>query len=123
MPSWVLLLSGDSVGAAGLEQEIRLAGFSPRRAPDLGRAEVLLGQAEAPAAVILDLEHGGERGLGAVDSLRQRDADLRVVALTPDAEGPLARRADEAGLNVIAKSRAAGGALAALLERLVGPGA
>ncbi len=121
MPSWVLLLSGDSVGAAGLEQEIRLAGFSPRRAPDMGRAEVLLGQSETPAAVVLDLEHGGDRGLSAVESLRERDAGIRVVALTPDAEGPLARRADEAGLNVIAKPRATGGALAALLERLVDP--
>ncbi len=120
VPQWVLLLCHDSVGAVELEQEIRLAGYSPRRAPDIGRAEVLLGRGEQPAAVVIDLGDATDAGLGAVDTLRARSGELRVVALTPEAEGPLARRADEAGLNVLARSGAARGGLAALLGRLLG---
>ncbi|RMG49191.1 MAG: hypothetical protein D6718_00140 [Acidobacteria bacterium] len=82
MPAWVLLLARDSVRAAGIEQEIRLGGFSPRRAPDVDRARVLLETAEPPAAVVVDVG-GGTPGLGGLAHLAK---GAPVIALT-DAAG------------------------------------
>ncbi|MDH3285965.1 MAG: hypothetical protein OEQ13_14625 [Acidobacteriota bacterium] len=115
MPSWVLLLTPDSLGAAELEQEIRLAGYSPRRAPDVPRAEVLLGQGDEPAAVVIDLAAAGEETLGMITRLTSAS---RIVALAPDGDGPLARTADESGAHVLARLDAKRGQLSALLERV-----
>ena len=68
MPGWVLLLSPDSLGAPELEQEIRLAGFSPRRAPDVARAKVLLGRGGPPAALVVDLA-AMDGGLDAISAI------------------------------------------------------
>ncbi len=115
MPSWVLLLTQDSLGAADLEQEIRLAGYSPRRAPDVERAEVLLGQGERPAAVVIDLAASGE---GILSALTRMAESSRVVALAPDGDGALARSADASGAHVLARPDAERGQLSALLERV-----
>ncbi|UCF66686.1 MAG: hypothetical protein JSV80_12965 [Acidobacteriota bacterium] len=84
MPAWILLVTRDSLRAASLEQEIRLAGFSPRRAPDSPRAEVLLAQGEPPIAVVVDVDDDDRSQLD--DLLRLRPALPRDVLVVSAAE-------------------------------------
>lgn len=66
MPQWVLYVSGDSLSAPPIEEEIRMAGFSPRRAPDRARSASLLAHGEPPVAVVVDFSTVRESDLAAI---------------------------------------------------------
>ena len=116
MPDWVLLMTDDSLSAAGWEQEIRLAGYSPLRAPDAERAAVLLKRGGPPAAVVVDLSSSGEAGLAAaralIDSPAASARSGSAVAIVSGEESRLTVRAEEAGMIPISRDHAGEGGLA-----------
>jgi len=115
MPAWVLVLSQDSLSSSGLEQSVRMAGFSPRRAPDLARTEVLLRQGEDPAAAVVDLVSAGEDGMAVLESLSGRTA---LIAIALDPASDLSLRATRWGAEVVAPGEIRA-ALPPLLSRVV----
>jgi hypothetical protein len=115
MPGWVLLISPDSLNAHELEQQVRLAGFSPRRAPDAARSEVLLRQGERPEALVIALS-SSPAGLQEARALASR-ARTRLIAISKPA---IAAEAERAGALVVSIERARDGGLAAALTDLHG---
>ncbi len=115
---WVLLLSTDVLRLEQLETGIRLAGFSPRRAPDLPLARVLMSQADdAPVAVVVDLVSVAENGLAASEELA---GPRPVIAIAPEQPRDLAARAERAGA-VILSAKEGPEVLAGCLATLTRP--
>lgn len=99
MPAWVVVLTRDSIRSVAIESAVRDAGFSPRRAPDLARLEVLLRQGDPPAAAVVDLDSTGRDGL---DGVRRLARDLPVAALAASARQDLLQLAARTGAEPIA---------------------
>jgi len=129
MPSWVLLVTRDSLALPRIEEAVRLAGFSPRRAPDLERTRVLLRQGEQPAAAVVDLVSTGEDGLGA---LRELDGRVPLIGIAASSMIDLSARTGAVALRGVPDGVRKQGtqliepdevttALPALLERLAPP--
>ncbi len=78
MPAWILLMTRNSLEVPRLEEDIRIAGYSPRRAPDLPRTRVLIGRGELPAGAVIDLVSTGEDGLAAIKELA---AETKIIAI------------------------------------------
>jgi hypothetical protein len=88
---WAMLVSRDLVRLPDLEEGIRMAGFSPRRVPDLQRAWSLLGlppggsgavpEEARPALVLVDLVSLEEEGLEVIRTLSRH---APAVALLPE---------------------------------------
>lgn len=68
MRSWALVVTRNAVLVPEIEEACRLAGLSPRRAPDLDRARVLCAPEDPPAVVITDPASCGEEAFAVVDS-------------------------------------------------------
>ncbi len=91
MLRWALLVSRDLVRLPDLEEGIRMAGYSPRRVPDLLRAWSLLGLppggagevpgGNRPGLVLVDLVSLEEEGLEVIRTLSRH---APAVALLPD---------------------------------------
>ena len=99
MPNWVLIVTRDPVRVPQLEEAARLAGLSPRRAPDLARARVLTGRGDAPAAVIVDPASCGEE---AFTVLQEMAAGAVGVVLERQGGALDAIRAERLGAHVLA---------------------
>lgn len=90
MLRWAMLVSRDLVRLPDLEEGIRMAGYSPRRVPDLQRAWSLLGlppggagavsDEARPGLVLVDLVSLEEEGLEVIRTLSRH---APVVALLP----------------------------------------
>jgi hypothetical protein len=88
---WAMLGSRDLGRLPDLEEGIRMAGFSPRRVPDLQRAWSLLGlppggsgavpEESRPALVLVDLVSLEEEGLEVIRTLSRH---APAVALLPE---------------------------------------
>ncbi len=91
MLRWAMLVSRDLVRLPELEEGIRMAGFSPRRVPDLQRAWSLLGlppggsgavaAQNRPGLVVVDLVSLEEEGLEVIRTLSRHAS---AVALLPE---------------------------------------
>ena len=91
MLRWAMLVSRDLIRLPDLEEGIRMAGFSPRRVPDLQRAWSLLGlppggsgtipEEARPGLVLVDLVSLEEEGLEVIRTLSRH---APVVALLPE---------------------------------------
>ena len=91
MLRWAMLVSRDLVRLPDLEEGIRMAGYSPRRVPDLRRAWSLLGlppggsgaisDEARPGLVLVDLVSLEEEGLEVIRTLSRH---APVVALLPE---------------------------------------
>lgn len=68
MRSWALVVTRNAVLVPEIEEACRLAGLSPRRAPDLERARVLCSPEDPPAAVITDPASCGEEAFAVIDN-------------------------------------------------------
>lgn len=66
MRPWALVVTRNPLLVPEVEEACRLAGLSPRRAPDLQRARVLCPAEDPPAAVIADPESCGEEAFAVV---------------------------------------------------------
>lgn len=98
MPAWILILTKDHLRLPELEEAARLAGFSPRRAPDLPRARVLFLKGDPPGALLIDLSSVGEEGL---DVLKRLGEGLPAVVLTPRHPRDWTQRAHRAGATTL----------------------
>jgi hypothetical protein len=125
---WAMLVSRDLVRLSDLEEGIRMAGYSPRRVPDLQRAWSLLGLPPGgsgsvtddarPGVVLVDLVSLEEEGLEVIRTLSRH---APAVALLPEhlagAEGQTRRWGALALLPPHDASR-----VAACLAAVPGPG-
>lgn len=115
MPAWILILTRDHLRLPVLEEAARRAGLSPRRAPDLARAQVLLHQGDPPGALLLDLAGAGEEGL---EVLRRLGQGVPALALSPRHPRDWAERARKAGAAVLDPSAEAE-VIAETLEKIL----
>ncbi|MDQ7005944.1 MAG: hypothetical protein Q9Q40_01790 [Acidobacteriota bacterium] len=93
---------------------MRLAGFSPRRAPDLARTEVLLRQGEDPAAAVVDLISTGEEGIAVLQALAEHTT---LIAIAPETPSDLGLGAARCGAEIIGPDEVSA-ALPPLLSRV-----
>lgn len=105
MPNWALIVTRDPLRVPKLEEAARLAGLSPRRAPDLARARVLAGRGDPPAAVIVDPGSCGEEAFTILDEMGPG-----AVGIVLDREGGAldAVRAERLGAHVLPVETLAG---------------
>jgi hypothetical protein len=72
-----------------IEEACRLAGLSPRRAPDLARARILCAPEDPPAVVIADPASCGEEAFAVIDSFAHQA--LAVILQSGDRPEDAAR--------------------------------
>ena len=89
MRSWALVVTRNAVLVPEIEEACRLAGLSPRRAPDLPRARVLCPPEDPPAAVITDPASCGEEAFAVIDSFAHQA--LAVILQSEDRPEDAAR--------------------------------
>jgi DNA-binding response OmpR family regulator len=80
--SWALVVTRNPLVVPTVEEASRLAGLSPRRAPDLAGARVLCASEEPPGVVIVDPASCGEEAFAVAEDLAA--GSLIIVLRSPD---------------------------------------